>query len=316
MATVRLKTNIGASENNPKTAEKQKNAVDALKKIIEENNSASETAPLIERTFLFLEDGKWDQADAYCERVLDKEPKNSKAYLGKLMAELKINSIEKLDDVEIPFDENDNCIKAGRFNPEMAEILKKINDSVCERNEEKKRIEEEKKRAEEEKKSEEKDEAEAIKEEFISAKNIAVSVSGKYIVISLSVICGIIALFAMIAGIGHICQIKNIMRFDNFMRALRICVFMIFPGFLLGYFVPYRLFGKYRNIFDEIIKKIPVSVYIAGGVLNIFITAFFFVSFLVSPLNKVSNFYYSLVFALFAYLFFKKAIGMFKKESK
>lgn len=316
MATVRLKVNNGAPESNSQMAEKQKNSVDELKKIIEENSTASETAPLVERAFLFLEDGKWEQADAYCERVLDKEPKNSKAYLGKLMAELKINSVEKLNDVEIPFGENDNCIKAGRFNPEIAEILKKINDSVCEKNEEKKRIEEEKKRAEEEKKSEEKNEAEAIKEELIFAKNTAVSVSGKYLVISLSVICGIIALFAMISGIGHICEIKNIMRFDNFMRALRICVFMIFPGFLLGYFVPYRLFGKYRNIFDEIIKKIPVSVYIAGGVLNIFIAAFFFVSFLITPINKVSNFYYALVFAVFAYLFFAKAVRMFKKESK
>ena len=46
--------------------------------------------PIIERIFLFLEDGEWDKANEYCERVLDIEPKNAYAYLGKLMIEYRI----------------------------------------------------------------------------------------------------------------------------------------------------------------------------------------------------------------------------------
>ena len=43
---------------------------------------------LLERAEMFLADGDWDNADAYCEKVLDMEPKNGTAYLYKLMAEL------------------------------------------------------------------------------------------------------------------------------------------------------------------------------------------------------------------------------------
>ena len=50
----------------------------------------SNTAPLLERVFMFLEDGNWDSANEYCEKVLDIEPKCAEAYLGKLMAELHV----------------------------------------------------------------------------------------------------------------------------------------------------------------------------------------------------------------------------------
>ena len=54
---------------------------------VDKANVSSEISPLLERAFMFLEDGKWDEADSYCEKVLDKDPKNAEAYLGKLMAE-------------------------------------------------------------------------------------------------------------------------------------------------------------------------------------------------------------------------------------
>ena len=41
--------------------------------------------PLLKRAFMFLEDGDWESADEYCERVLDQDPENAMAYLGKLM---------------------------------------------------------------------------------------------------------------------------------------------------------------------------------------------------------------------------------------
>ena len=51
---------------------------------------------LIKRVFMFLEDGDFEQADEYSERVLDADPENARAYIGKLCAELKIRQEEDL----------------------------------------------------------------------------------------------------------------------------------------------------------------------------------------------------------------------------
>ena len=72
-------------------------------------------APLLRRAFLFLEDGDWTSADEYCERVLDLEPENAEAYLGKLMAELRCSRREALRACQAPFDGSDNYQKALRF---------------------------------------------------------------------------------------------------------------------------------------------------------------------------------------------------------
>ena len=61
------------------------------------------TAPLLKRAFMFLEDGDWNSADEYCEKVLDIDPENAEAYLGKLMADTKTRKQEDLKDCEEPF---------------------------------------------------------------------------------------------------------------------------------------------------------------------------------------------------------------------
>ena len=73
------------------------------------------TAPLLRRAFMFLEDGEWQSADEYCEKVLDIEPENAQAYLGKLMAELHVRRQEDLPDCEQPFDRSSSFQKAVRF---------------------------------------------------------------------------------------------------------------------------------------------------------------------------------------------------------
>ena len=75
-------------------------------------------APLLERAFMFLEDGDWDSANEYCEKVLDIEPKNAEAYLGKLMADVKAKKREDLKDCAKPFDDRNNYRKAIRFGDE------------------------------------------------------------------------------------------------------------------------------------------------------------------------------------------------------
>ncbi len=92
---------------------------DATKQTVKEtvvvgaNNAA--TTPLLERVFLFLEDGKWQDANIYCEKVLDIDPKNAEAYLGKLMVELQVRNRKQLADCAEPFDDRDNYSKVLRF---------------------------------------------------------------------------------------------------------------------------------------------------------------------------------------------------------
>lgn len=72
-------------------------------------------APLVERVFLFLEDGDWKSAADYCEKVLDLDPKNAYAYMGKLMSDLKVKIRSELATLSEPFTGNGNYIKLIRF---------------------------------------------------------------------------------------------------------------------------------------------------------------------------------------------------------
>ncbi|MDO4454719.1 MAG: DUF6273 domain-containing protein [Eubacteriales bacterium] len=72
-------------------------------------------APLLKRVFMFLEDGDWKSADEYCEKVLDVDPENALAYLGKLLSELKVEKQELLKYEVEPFDESNNYQKVMRF---------------------------------------------------------------------------------------------------------------------------------------------------------------------------------------------------------
>ncbi len=73
------------------------------------------TAPLLKRAFMFLEDKEWNSADEYCEKVLDIDPENPSAYLGKLLSELRVRKQESLKDCAKPFDHSNNYQKAVRF---------------------------------------------------------------------------------------------------------------------------------------------------------------------------------------------------------
>lgn len=92
------------------------------------NNPVSNTvvtiAPLLERAYLFLEDGAWEEADEYCEKVLDREPKEARAYLGKLLAALHCHTFEELMETSTPFDENEHYKKVLRFaDPQLREKM-------------------------------------------------------------------------------------------------------------------------------------------------------------------------------------------------
>lgn len=115
------------SSGNTET-ERKKVAVDC------DSNLDDDINPLVQRAFIFLEDGNWTSADEYCEKVLDSEPKNAYAYLGKLMAELKVKTQSELADCKKALDDNGNYQKAVRFaDLVLKNKLTDINASIKER---------------------------------------------------------------------------------------------------------------------------------------------------------------------------------------
>ncbi len=89
------------------------------------------TAPLLRRAFMFLEDSSWQSADEYCEKVLDLDPENAEAYLGKLMAELHVRTRDDLKEQPEPFDNRNNYKKAYRFGDEkLKQELRNNNASI------------------------------------------------------------------------------------------------------------------------------------------------------------------------------------------
>ena len=70
---------------------------------------------LLKRAFMSIEDGDWDKANDFCEQVLNLDPENAQAYLGKLMAECKVRKQEDLKKCRHSFDKNNNYAKIMRF---------------------------------------------------------------------------------------------------------------------------------------------------------------------------------------------------------
>ena len=83
---------------------------------------------LLKRAFMFLEDGEWKSADEYCEKVLDIDPENARAYLGKLMVALKVRKQEELSDIKEPFEEHSYYQKTMRFADEQ--LKASLNESI------------------------------------------------------------------------------------------------------------------------------------------------------------------------------------------
>lgn len=97
----------------------------AVRETVVVQETAANTAPLLKRAFIFLEDGDWSNADEYCEKVLDIDPECAQAYLGKLMAELRVRKVDDLANCEQPFDNSNNYQKAVRFGDE------KLSSTLC-----------------------------------------------------------------------------------------------------------------------------------------------------------------------------------------
>ena len=99
--------------------------VRGVKKLIRPNEQKTETviisgkqadaAPLLKRAFMFLDEGDFVKGNEYFERVLDIDPENGEAYLGKLMIEKHVRHREDLAKCAEPFDTSKNYKNAIRF---------------------------------------------------------------------------------------------------------------------------------------------------------------------------------------------------------
>ena len=88
----------------------------------------SETAPLLERMFMFLEDGEWNRADNFAEQILNTEPKCAEAYLGKLMSKYKVNKEADLVNCIVNFEHDHDYQRVIRFG--NAELVNKMNSCI------------------------------------------------------------------------------------------------------------------------------------------------------------------------------------------
>jgi hypothetical protein len=94
--------------------------------------AAQASNPLLERAFIFIEDGDFQSGDEYCEKVLDEDPKCAEAYLGKLMVDLKVKKRRQLASVTTPFEQNVNYKRLVRFG--SAELIEEVNEYLEEVN--------------------------------------------------------------------------------------------------------------------------------------------------------------------------------------
>ena len=94
-------------------------------------NTNASTDALIQRGMLFLEEGNWKTAQAYFDNALDAEPTNSDAYIGKMMVDFRLKTIDDLNKYDQTIDANPNFIKALRFaSGEKLEQIEKIGQNI------------------------------------------------------------------------------------------------------------------------------------------------------------------------------------------
>lgn len=89
---------------------------------------------LLERSSLFLEDGNFQSAIEYCDRILDLEPRNSQAYFHKLLALLKLHRSEDIISHTEPLNGYLDYQKAVRFADDSYKtMIEEYNQKIIDR---------------------------------------------------------------------------------------------------------------------------------------------------------------------------------------
>ncbi len=126
---------------------KEKEKPTAQQQIVFQGGSTVDS--LLHRAELFLEDGRFQEASQYADKILDINYRYARAYILKLCAKLKCKSIAAMANLAVDFSSTDEYHKAMRFgtDEEITEFTQ-LSDSAKEN---KKRLEEERNTKEREK---------------------------------------------------------------------------------------------------------------------------------------------------------------------
>ena len=79
--------------------------------------------PFMSGAYMFLEAEEWNSASEYFQKVINQEPQNTEAYLGKLMAELHFRNQEELSKLTTPFTESENYKNNSSYNINIINAL-------------------------------------------------------------------------------------------------------------------------------------------------------------------------------------------------
>lgn len=83
--------------------------------VVQQTGAGTALHSYLKRAELALEDMEWKNVDAFCEQALNVDPENAQAYLMKLLAEMRVQSIELLRFHEKFTEDNNNYKKILRF---------------------------------------------------------------------------------------------------------------------------------------------------------------------------------------------------------
>ena len=92
--------------------------------------SLASVESLTQRMDIFIEDGDFEEAIDYANRVLDADPKNVDAYMGLALCDEEVNSREEFYALEEGALDNDNFAKAVRYSKEGSEVRRAHDELV------------------------------------------------------------------------------------------------------------------------------------------------------------------------------------------
>lgn len=88
-------------------------------------------SPTLRRAFILIEDEEWEKADGYLEKVLDEEPENAYAYLGKLLIKHRLSAADQIKDIP-DLENNKLFLRAVQYaDEELKAALLEINEKGC-----------------------------------------------------------------------------------------------------------------------------------------------------------------------------------------
>ncbi len=92
--------------------------------------SLASVESLTQRMDIFIEDGDFEEAIDYANRVLDADPKNVDAYMGLALCDEEVSSREEFYALEEGALDNDNFAKAVRYSKEGSEVRRAHDELV------------------------------------------------------------------------------------------------------------------------------------------------------------------------------------------